>query len=165
MFVGFFYIPDRPIVSRKRIDITKMSGTMEVVNHSIQIQCDGLYLFFLMGNITLQGSNDTLTLSMYRYNDRHTSSVWKEDCKGKKTVLQKVLMSNWLSTDEVFLEATLDAPLADLKLGLIMLTPRSYCSSWKVKSHQVVTKLVWEAAYNDESEITFSITGASAWYF
>ncbi|XP_061466295.1 tumor necrosis factor ligand superfamily member 4-like [Rhineura floridana] len=120
------------IVYKKPIGIKKKDGTMEinVLNHSIPIHCDGLYLFFLKGTITLQRAKDGLILRVYYQPKQHFLKV---NCSDQNTEVREVIVREFRSKDEVYLEADSnddenhEAPKQDLTLSLIMLTPRSYC--------------------------------------
>ncbi|XP_066482654.1 tumor necrosis factor ligand superfamily member 4 [Tiliqua scincoides] len=99
---------------------------MEILNSTIPIHCDGLYLFFLKGDITLEKANDSLTLKVHH---QPTRSLLEVTCREKETKLQEVVVSELRSNDKVYMEADHDRlKKSDLLLGLIMLNPRSFCS-------------------------------------
>lgn len=99
---------------------------MEILNSSIPIHCDGHYLFFLNGDITLEKSNDLLTLKVYR---QPTKCLLEKTYSEKETKLQEVVMFELRSNDKVYMEADHRTPRKnDLMLGLIMLSPQKFCS-------------------------------------
>lgn len=99
---------------------------VNLVNHSIPIHCDGLYLFFLKGTVTLKESKGPLSLLVYR---QPTSHFLKINCSDQKTKVQEIFVHEFRSKDEVYLmyDGDIGASEHDLILNLIMLTPRSYC--------------------------------------
>lgn len=99
---------------------------MEILNGTIPIHCDGQYLFFLNGLITLQGANESLTLKVHH---QPAKFILEVTCREKETKLQEAVVSELRSNDKVYMEADHNRiAQKDLMLGLIMLTPRSFCS-------------------------------------
>lgn len=102
---------------------------VNLVNHSIPIHCDGLYLFFLKGTITLQGNKGPLSLLVYHQPTLHFLKI---NCSDQKTKVQEIFVHEFRSKDEVYLmysgpNEDIGTSKHDLILNLIMLTPRSYC--------------------------------------
>ncbi|XP_053103963.1 uncharacterized protein LOC128323964 isoform X2 [Hemicordylus capensis] len=122
--------PSNASISNKSpIGIQFEEGTMEVTeDHFIPIHCDGLYVLFLKGMIRLRGVNDSLSLIVYQ-KDGSTKDVFILEvlCRGLETTVQNVTMSKLRSENMIYLKANHEATIGDLKLGLVMLTPHSYC--------------------------------------
>ncbi|XP_015743676.1 uncharacterized protein LOC103049646 isoform X2 [Python bivittatus] len=117
------------ITYRKPISLKKKDGPMEVnlVNHSIPIHCDGLYLFFLKGTITR--NKGPLSLLVYQQPSLHFLKI---NCSDQKTEVQEIFVREFRSKDEVYLvyngpNEDIGTSKHDLTLNLIMLTPHSYC--------------------------------------
>ncbi|XP_042318085.1 uncharacterized protein LOC121927996 isoform X2 [Sceloporus undulatus] len=128
---------DRSIVYKKAIGIKRKDGTMDVndLKCSIPIHCDGFYVLFLEGSISLKGEKDSQILKVYHQPTEHFLTV---NCSGQKTKVKEITVREFRSKDEIFLKyddsndkANIDTSQQDLKLSLIMLTPPSYCYSKK----------------------------------
>uniref|UniRef100_A0A670IHK7 TNF family profile domain-containing protein n=1 Tax=Podarcis muralis TaxID=64176 RepID=A0A670IHK7_PODMU len=131
-FPVFSCISDDSIAYKKAIGIKKRDGTMEinVLNRSIPIHCDGLYLFSLEGTITLPRAPHELILRVYCQPQEPLLEV---NCSEENTKVKEVFVHEFRSQEAVYLEAhpnnteNNEALTLDLNLNLIMLTPRSYC--------------------------------------
>nr|XP_028588015.1 uncharacterized protein LOC114598483 isoform X1 [Podarcis muralis] len=128
----WIYIKYDSIAYKKAIGIKKRDGTMEinVLNRSIPIHCDGLYLFSLEGTITLPRAPHELILRVYCQPQEPLLEV---NCSEENTKVKEVFVHEFRSQEAVYLEAhpnnteNNEALTLDLNLNLIMLTPRSYC--------------------------------------
>lgn len=118
-------------VSVEYADIKKLEGTMNILNRSIQIRCDGHYLFFLEGTIHLQ-SADSLRLEVKKRQYQQKKTLLDVLFSARKT--QQVMVSMLRAQDEIILEKiekNQSVSHQDLSLILVMLTPHSYCSPEK----------------------------------
>nr|XP_020668843.1 tumor necrosis factor ligand superfamily member 4-like isoform X2 [Pogona vitticeps] len=127
-----FIKPNHSIVYKKPIGIRRKAGTMEinVLKDSIPIRCDGFYLFFLEGTISLQGAKAPLILRVYRDPQDSFLSI---NCSDQKTEVQETIVHEFRSSDEVYLQydgnenPKNETSRQDLTLSLFMLTPHTYC--------------------------------------
>lgn len=114
------------------VGIEREEGTLHILNRSIQIRCDGHYLFFLKGKVHLQHSKNSLRLCVKKSQDQQTEDLLDVVCSAQKqTAVQQAMVSYLRAQDKISFEANQTTTPQDLSLVLIMLTPHSYCSPEK----------------------------------
>lgn len=129
IFLRFSLLYSSPVKvngSDATVDVTYWSGDWNVTNGRIQVECDGLYLVFLQGGLSFY-HNSFLTLTVY---DKYNNTILKLKEKEERKIYL-VTALRLLSPNNIYLNASGQATLYHLSLGLVLLSPSNYCTDRK----------------------------------